>query len=354
LNAAETPTMPRLARLFFLVLALVALGGAIGCYKQSDFGPPAVVDESLVLGTVGGATSIPADGVSRLRLIAQLDPRADLNKRTVIFSTSAGTLVGGNPAGQPGEREVAADSTGQATIELQSAQQVGPAVVTARIKEVPGLSRSIAIGFTAADVNNVIRFVANPTTAPADGASKSVFTVEVSNALPLGTQVTFATSGGLFAPESAATATRSIDGSFRATVELVSPGAIGTGIVTATANQVTRQTQISFVRALPDRILVSTGGKVTAKAGLDDPVTVTASFQRDIGNVTPGTTAVFTATDSSGRSIGLFRDLSTVNASGSAAATFLAGTTTYRGPVTIAVSAQGHAVRGTAVIEIID
>jgi hypothetical protein len=249
---------------------------------------------------------------------------------------------------------VAADATGQATIELVSAQQVGPAVVVASVKEVPGLSRSLAIGFTAADVNGVLRFVASPSSAPADGASRSVFTVEVSSALPLGTQVAFATSGGLFAPESAATATRSIDGSFRATVELVSPGAIGTGIVSATANQVTRQAQISFVRALPDRILVSTGGKVTAQAGLTDPVTVTASFQRDIGNVTPGTSAIFSATDSSGREIGIFRDASTVNASGSAAATFLAGTTTFRGPVTIAVSAQGGTVRGTATIEIVD
>ncbi|HEV7669766.1 MAG TPA: hypothetical protein VGS22_14685 [Thermoanaerobaculia bacterium] len=345
--------MLRLARLFFLVLALVALGSASGCYKQSDFEPPAVVEESLTLGVVG-STSIPADGVSRLRLVAQIDPRADLNKRTVIFSATAGTLVGGNPSAQTGEREVAADATGQATIELQSAQQVGSAVVVARVKEVPGLSRSVAVGFIPADVNGVIRFVQSPGSAPADGASKSVFTVEVSSALPLGTQVTFATSGGLFAPENAATATRSIDGSFRATVELVSPGAIGTGIVTATANQVTRQTQISFVRALPDLILVSTGGKVTAKAGLDDPVTVTASFQRNIGQVTPGTAAVFTATDSSGREIGIFRDLSTVNASGSASATFLAGTTTFRGPVTIAVSVQGGTVRGFATIQIID
>ncbi|HXU33959.1 MAG TPA: hypothetical protein VN851_25585 [Thermoanaerobaculia bacterium] len=334
-------------------LTILALASN-GCYKQSDFEPPAIVEESLVLGTVGGVTSLPADGVSRLRLVAQVDPRADLGKRTVIFSTSGGTLVGGNPSGQAGEREVAADGTGQATIELVSAQQVGPAVVGARVKEVPGLSRTLAIGFTAADVNGVIRFVASPPSAPADGATKSVFTVEVSSALPLGTQVAFATSGGLFAPENAAAATRSIDGSFRATVELVSPGAIGTGIVTATANQVTRQAQISFVRALPNRILVSTGGKVTAQAGLTDPVTVTASFQRDIGNVTPGTSAVFTATDSSGREIGLFRDASTVNASGTAAATFLAGTTTYRGPVTITVSAQGGTVFGTATIEIVD
>ncbi len=345
--------MHRLASSFVSLLALLGLASS-GCYKQSDFEPPAVVEESLVLGTVGGVTSLPADGVSRLRLVAQLDPRADLSKRTVIFSTSAGTLVGGAPAVIAGGREVAADGTGQATIELVSAQQVGPAVVVASVKEVPGLSRSLAIGFTAADVNGVIRFVASPASAPADGASKTVFTVEVSSALPLGTQVAFATSGGLFAPENASSATRSIDGSFRATVELVSPSAIGTGIVSATANQVTRQAQISFVRALPDRILVSTGGKVTAQAGLTDPVTVTASFQRDIGQVTAGTSALFSATDSSGREIGLFRDTSTVNASGSAAATFLAGTTTYRGPVTIAVSAQGGTVRGTATIEIVD
>ncbi len=345
--------MHRRTRLFVSVLFLVGWGQS-GCYKQSDFEPPALLDEALSLGTVGGQTSIPADGVSRLRIVARIDPRADLNKRTVVFSTSAGTLIGGNPAAQAGEQEVAADSTGQATIELQSPQQVGPAVLLARVKEVPGLSRSLAIGFTAADVNNVVRFVANPSSAPADGASRSVFTVEVSAALPLGTQVTFQTSAGLFAPENASSATRTIDGSFRATAELVSASAIGRGIVRATANQVTREAGIDFVRAQPDRILLSTGGKVEAKAGLTDPVTVTASFQRDIGQVTPGTVALFTATDSSGRSIGLFNDASTVGNTGSAAATFFAGSTTYRGPVTIAVSAQGHAVRGTATIEIVD
>ncbi len=345
--------MRRSTALGSLVVSLLGLA-AVGCYKQSDYEPPALVEESLVVGTVGGATSIPADGVSRLTIVAQLDRRADLDKRTVVFSTSAGTLVGGAAATVSGEREVAADSTGRATIELVSAQQVGPAVVLARVKEVPGLSRSLAIGFTAADANDVIRFVTNPTSAPADGATKTVFTVEVSSALPLGTQVTFSTSGGQFAPESSANATRMIDGSFRATVQLVSASTIGGGIVRATANQVTRETAISFVRALPDRILVSTGGKVTAQAGLADPVTVTVGFERDIGSVTVGTGAVFSATDSSGRAIGLFRDSSTVDANGRAASTFLAGTTSYRGPVTIAVSTPGSSVRGTATIEITD
>jgi len=339
------------------ILALLPLVGLLStasrCYERRDHDPtPGLIDETLSLSVSGGQTSIPADGISRLHLVAQLTPRADLDKRTVTFSASAGTLLGGAP-GTNGEREVAADSTGQATIDLQSAQQVGPATVQARVKEVPGVVRTLAVSFTAANPNDTIRFVASPSAAPADGATQSAFTVQISPSLAVGTPVTFLTSAGLWSPESAATATRNADGSFQATAVLTSPAAIGSGRVRATANGVTREVGIDFRRALPDRILVSTNGKVTVQANLTDSVTVSATFLRDVGTVTAGTAATFAATDRDGRPIGLFHDATVTDATGKATATFVAGTTTYRGPVTLAVGSQDTSVRGTATIEIV-
>src|SRR5262245_44433466 len=193
----------------FALLTLAGLAlGAGRCYDRNQYEPPALIEETLSISTEGGVVSIPADGVSRLRVIARITPRADLDKRTVVFSTSAGTLVGGNPGANASEREVVADSSGLAAIELQSGLQVGTAALQARIKEVPGLARTLAVSFTSADVDGVIRFVASPGSAPADGASRSTFTVQVSSSLPLGTEVRFQTSGGQFVPENSSTATR--------------------------------------------------------------------------------------------------------------------------------------------------
>jgi hypothetical protein len=158
---------------------------------------------------------------------------------------------------------VAADVTGTATIELQSAQQVGSAVVTAQVQNVIGLSRQLTISFTAADPDSVIQFVAPPASAPADGATVSTFTVQLSPSLPLGTQVQFQATAGLFQPENAATVSRTADGSYQVSASLASPSAIGTGRVTATANNVSRQTTIEFQRAYPNVITVATNGTFT-------------------------------------------------------------------------------------------
>ena len=70
------------AALLFAILPLAA-----GCYDKGDHSPtepPAL--ESLTLSTAGNRTSLPADGVSRLRFVAQIRPDSDPDKRTVIFT----------------------------------------------------------------------------------------------------------------------------------------------------------------------------------------------------------------------------------------------------------------------------
>ncbi|HEV8241590.1 MAG TPA: hypothetical protein VGS57_19665 [Thermoanaerobaculia bacterium] len=342
----------RLRALSVVALAATALFAG-RCYNKKDYSPtaPATAD-ALTLTTANQQTSLPADGVSRLRIIARISPDADADKRTVLFSTTAGTLVG--TANASGQIAVAADVTGTATVELKSAQQVGIAVVTAQVQNVSGLSRQINISFTSADAGSVIQFVTAPASAPADGATISSFTVQLSPSLPLGTQVQFQATAGLFQPENAASVTRTADGSYRVSADLASPTTIGSARVTATANNVSQQTTINFVRALPNIITVSTGGTFTVTPSTSSGVTVTGTFLRDIGMVTAGTVATFRAFTSDGTAIGFFRDVTTVSSSGTATATFLAGQTDYRGPVTIIVGAQGTSVTGSTGITIVD
>ena len=351
-SLARTPRGSRLRALAATAVAAAALFAG-RCYEKSDYSPTAPpTADALVLSTANSQTSLPADGVSRLRIIAKISPDADADKRTVLFSTTGGTLVG--TANASSQVAVAADVTGTATIELKSAQQVGSAVVTAQVQNVAGLSRQLTITFTAANPSTVIQFIAAPASAPADGATISSFTVQLSPELPLGTQVTFQATAGLFQPDGVASVTRNADGSYQVSADLASPTAIGTGRVTATAHNVTQQTTINFQRALPNVITVATNGTFVVQPSNSTGVTVTGTFLRNIGTVTAGTVATFRATTAAGAPIGFFRDVTTVSAAGTATATFLAGETDYRGAVTITVGAEGSSVTGTTGITIVD
>ena len=352
--AAPSPP-PRRARLRALAGAAVAAVALFAgrCYEKNDYSPTAPpTQDALTLSTAGQQTSLPADGVSRLRIVARISPNADADKRTVLFSTTAGTLIG--TANAAGQVPVAADGSGEASIELRSAQQVGSAVVSAQVQNAPGVSRQLVIAFTAADPAAIVQFVAAPATAPADGATLSSFTVQLSPSLPLGTQVQFQATAGTFQPEGTASVSRTADGSYRVTADLASPLAIGRGRVTATANNVSQQTTIDFHRALPDLITVATSGTFEVQPSTSQGVTVVGTYLRNVGKVTAGTVATFRATTGAGATIGFFRDVTTVRADGTASATFLAGQTTYRGPVTITVGAEGTSVTGSTGLTVVD
>lgn len=346
-----------------LPLALAMLAGTLlvasRCYDSSSYQPTAPgVLGALSLATESGATSLPADGISRLRLVAEVTPASAPDRRTIAFTASRGTLIGGvaGTGANAGAQLVDADGTGRAVIELQSSQQVETSEVTAAVEQVAGLTRRLQIAFVAADPNDTLRFVASPARAPADGATLSTFRVQVSPALPAGTMVSFAATAGTFAPENAAAVTRPVDGGNTAAADLVSPATLGTGRVTATANNVTREATVQFDRALPDVITISTQGKFQVKADNADTATVVGTFLRDVGQVSEGTVATFRATDASGQSVGSFHEVGTVSGptGRQATATFLAGNTAYRGRVTLTVGALGTAVTGAAEIEIVD
>lgn len=332
-----------------LVLLLIAALAA-ACYDKSDFSPTeSLVDRVLLLSAANGATSLPADGFSRLRIEARLQGDPDFAKRTVVFSTSNGTLDGGTAGTNcNGCRMVPADGSGLAVIDLVSSQQVGTAVVRAWPADAPGITASLTLDFGPAQPDQTLQFVAAPDRAPADGASISTFTVGISPSLPAGSRkATFQTTAGAFAPASATSVQVDADAGGRASADLVSPRQITSARVTATVNGVTREASIRFERALPNVITAAVDMPI-APAAASTKIHVTANLLRNMGTVSDGTVVTFRAAKADGTPVGLFTNVTTTT-NGTAAADFLPNTT-EAGTLTITVGAQDTSVTGTVTV----
>ncbi len=331
-----------------LVLA-AALMLLAACYKKSDFSPTeSVANQVIVLSSPSGATTLPADGFSRLHLEARLPGDPAFANRTVVFSTTSGTLDGGVAGTNCNNlcRNVVADGSGIARIDLISGQQLGTALVTATPVGAPGIAASLSIAFVAANADDTLRFVNPPASAPADGATLTTFTVALSPSLPPGSrQVTFQTTapGTSFAGGTGQMIQVSTDAGGQASADLQSPLAVTTGRVSATVNGVTRQVSVSFDRALPTSITVQADTPV-APAAASTKIHVTATLRHDRGFTTDGTQVTFKATQG-GSAVGIFTNV-TVTAGGMASADFLPNTTPA-GTVTITVGAQGTQLTGS-------
>ncbi|MEA2604678.1 MAG: hypothetical protein QOF89_5670 [Acidobacteriota bacterium] len=331
-----------------LALGLALLALLCGCYNKSDFSPTEPLASSVItLSSPSGVTSLPADGFSRLHLEARLPGDPAFANRTVVFSTTGGTLAGGTPGTNcNGCVTVAADGSGIARIDLISAPQVGSATVTASPSGAPGILASLTVSFVAANPDDTLRFVAAPDRAPADGATLTTFTVAISPSLPAASrQVTFAATAGTIVPPNPV----NVDAGGHASVDLQSPRTITSGRVTATVNGVTREVPIRFERALPKIITVNANPAV-APAASGTTIQITATLIRDQGIVTDGTVVTFRAARADGTPVGGFTNITTTT-NGMASATFLPRTTTP-GTVIITVGAQDTAVTGTVQVDL--
>ncbi len=322
-----------------------------GCYDKSDYSPTGQhIDDIITLTSVSGATSLPADGFSRLQLEARLLGAPALDRRTVVFSTTAGTLNGGQPVDNcAGCRKVEADGSGRAVIELVSAQNVGTALVTASPQDAPGVLVQMSVGFVAVQPDGIIQFVRAPGRAPADGATLTTYTVEVSGAIPQASRkVTFTATGATFSNGQSVIEV-DVDAGNRASADLKSPAQIGTSRVLATINGVTREVSVQFERALPDGIMV-TASPDSVPSAAESKVTVTATLLRDIGAVSDGTIVTFRAVGAKGAPVGRFTNI-TRTTGGVATADFYPGAITP-GLVTVIVGAQDTSVTGSVEVEV--
>jgi hypothetical protein len=319
------------------------------CYKKSDYSPTAALaNQVITLSSPSGATSLPADGLSRLHLEARLPGDPPFDKRTVVFSTTLGTLDGGTVGANCNNlcHNVTADSSGIARIDLVSVQQVGTAIVTVTPMGAPGITASLTINFVAPNPDDTIRFVAAPSHVLADGATLTTYTVAISAALPAGSRmVNFMSTapGTSFSGISGQSIMVPVDDGGQASADLVSPLTVTTGRVSATINGVTRDVPVSFDRAPPTSISVQADMPV-APAAASTRIKITATLRHNEGFATNGTAVTFQATQGT-TVIGIFTNV-TVTTMGVATADFLPNTTTP-GTVTITVGAQGTQLTGS-------
>ena len=338
--------------LVFIALLCIS---CVACYKKSDYSPTApLANQVITLSSPSGVTTLSADGFSRLPLEARLLGDPAFANRTVIFSTTSGTLSGGTAGTNCNNtcQTVTADGSGIARIDLISAPQVGTAVVTATPMGAPGITASLSIGFVAATPDDTIRFVAAPTHVQADGATITTYTVAISPSLPPGSRkVTFQTTAAgttFVAPMSGQSIQVDTDAGGQASADLKSPVTITTGRVTATANGVTREVVVSFEKAAATSITVGVDMPV-APAAASTKIHVTATLRHDQGFVTDGTQVSFTAMrEGSTDTLGVWTNI-TLTTNGVASADFLPNTTTG-GVVILTVGAEGTDRTGSAQI----
>ena len=150
---------------------LLAATTVTGCHKPDDYLlGPSQADE--VLSVTLSSTTQPADGISRVTITAQLDRRTDGDKRSVTFTTTAGTLIAAGKEAQA--ITVPADTNGTAVVELRSSTT--PA--TARIDvTVASVSRSASVEFQRVAREQLFDVSLTGTSVPADGFSNIVITV---------------------------------------------------------------------------------------------------------------------------------------------------------------------------------
>lgn len=259
-----------------------------------------------ILAVTLSATALPADGIARITIIAQLDPRTDASNRMVKFTTSAGTLIGGGKEGLT--TDVPADTTGRAVAELRSSTTPG----TARVDVAAGaVTRSTSVEFSPVAAQDLYDVAVSRSAIPADGFSTARITVTLKR---LGTPqqriVRFEASAGTLIGTGVTpprTANVQADANGVASVELQSEKSIGLARLAITALDTTREITIEFVETDPREIITLSLGPSSVAADGATPINATArvaaslpsgrrsvTFRTTIGRFVPGNTDTFT------------------------------------------------------------
>jgi hypothetical protein len=330
------------------VIAAHLMGGCAGLDDTAD--PGAVLQLTVTPG------ALPADGFTTATVVAELDPRTAERYRDVSFSTTLGTFVAGTSS-RDTTLVVAADARGRATATLRSSTTAGTAVLTAEIREgdVVKVSRVLDVPFERVPASNVLSLNLAATEAPADGASVTNVVVRIaSNVVPAERVVTFTTTAGsLGSPNVRSLDVRAATDDL-ASVGLISPREVGTAVVTATLNDVTVRAPVEFVTATPDSASLSVTGSFRVSATFSTKVLLRLELFREVGTVTRGAEAAFSATDtSSGREFGVFNTVSPSDVNGVIEAEFTPGNTAERGEATIRARVRGTNVSTQVTIEVV-
>jgi adhesin/invasin len=185
----ESPRNRRGGRIAAVVACGLMLAAA--CHRPDDYLlDPSNADE--VLAVTPSATTLPADGISRVTITAQLDPRTDFDKRNVVFTTTAGTLIAEGK--EATSVTVTADTNGRAVVELRSSTAAATAHIDVTVASV---SRAVSVEFVRLTREEVFDVATSGTSVAADGFSTIVITVTLKRlGTPQQQQVKFETSAG--------------------------------------------------------------------------------------------------------------------------------------------------------------
>lgn len=335
--------MPRRAP--WALLALLA-AGCITWYDDDDY-PVSVEDYARYIDTLAVSTlSAPSDGFSTVRVTAQL--RAPGKDQVVVFSASTGSFGEGLKT-----IEVPVGPDGASTALLTTPVQPGTARIEARVKGVPQVVRAVEVSFTPPVLDSILRFAAVPDTIVADGATPNRIEVRTSPGLFDGKRkVVLQASRGTFAESGASKVELTIAQNGVTAAHLVSPDQVGFVTLTAGTASFSREVTIHARPAYPQQIVVD-AGRFLMQSGADKEYAVTARLRRVPGRVSPGLAVAFSAVDSTGRTFGAFRAVTTTSAEGEATATFSPGATEYQGWVLLRARVPGWPVVGEARVTVV-
>lgn len=335
------------------LLSMVLLTALVACkYDEDDFRTPTDPARQF-LQAVAAASSLPADGISTVELTATITP--DAVQRTIQFTASLGTLVGGS--GTPSSIQVTVDANGRARAVLRSSLALGTSFVTVQVLGATVAAQTLSVNFVAPDPNTILRFVSVPANLPADGTRATAIVVAVAPGLPGGTAraVTLTTSLGSFSPTTtqATTTVTPSPADNTGTVLLYSPQTVGLATLSAQVGDIQRTALISFDRASPTAIRVDLDKlQVPNTADAAGNLTVTAFLGRANGQVSLDTRVIFEALVA-GASVGRFVSQDPLSdANGQVTAVFSPAGTTPPGTVTLSVRDEGGNARGTATFEV--
>lgn len=347
-------------RLRFGALLILLAGSAASCdyapewYDADDYDqiyPPGSV-LALHLAESDADAGLPADGYSQLRLVARFSgERIDSTKRTVVFTTSAGTLAQSDAGGAATRMEVDLKSDNRAAVTLTAANTVGQAQIQAALKSLPEVGDTLSVAFVPVDADAVLTFVDPPSEAVADGATETVLRIQLdSNLPPAQRTVVVTTTAGSFDSENPKELTLQNVLGDEVSIPLTSPTDVTSAVIRARVATVSQEITLPFIRALPEAISVSIDPAVLS-LGSNMTATVSAQTARARGTATQGTMLAFDVVpDSAGARPGYITNVTTTNNTGLATATFVPTDETYAGRVTIAVRHADTGVEGSGTI----
>lgn len=240
---------------------LLALLAGAACHDPNSYSIQGTTNPSGtpiddILAVVASPTSVPADGLSRTRITASIDPRSTV--RDFAFETSLGTLLSGaRTSAADGKLTMTADGSGNAEVQLQSAAVVGSAHVTVTIGTVV---RALDVPFSAVAANALFTLTAGSSSLPADSYSMTEITAALKISGDLRQQVKFTTSLGTLVTSTSDTTkvtertiTANADGA--AAVFLRSENTVGVATVKAEVNGFARELTVNFTPVVASEVI---------------------------------------------------------------------------------------------------